>query len=106
MKAERVKAEFTNLETHVGGFGKSKFKIKCDVAYEELVLTMQGEGKRVRVHARNIGNVRLEKEAVWISAMNFEIVAGGGDPSVVSGSMRLEFDDRGQAEAWFKELWS
>ena len=102
MKAENVKAEFSNLDTHVGDFSDSKFKMKCNISYEELMLVMDG-GKRVaRIHARNINNVHLEKKAIRIQAMNFEIKENE-DVSVLSGSVRLELGD--DAEKWYKELW-
>jgi hypothetical protein len=102
MKAQKVKAEFENLQTSVGDFRETKFLMKCDLAYENLLLTMDG-GKRVaRLHARNIDNVHLEKKAIRIAALNFEI-AEGKVTSVASGSIRIELGD--QAEAWYKELW-
>ena len=68
-----VKAEFSNLDTHVGTFNDTKLKMKCNVTYEDLLLVMDG-GKVVgRMHARNINNVHLEKKAIRIQAMNFEI---------------------------------
>ena len=102
MKAEKIKAEFTNLQTHMGALKDSKFKMKCDIVYEDLLLVMDG-GKRVaRLHARNINNVHLEKKAIRIAALNFE-VNDDGDVSVASGSIRLEVGN--DAEAWYKELW-
>ncbi len=102
MKAEKIKAEFTNLQTHMGSLKDSKFKMKCDIVYEDLLLVMDG-GKRVaRLHARNINNVHLEKKAIRIAALNFE-VNDDGDVSVASGSIRLEVGN--EAEAWYKELW-
>jgi hypothetical protein len=102
MKAEDVKAEFSNLSIHMGDFGHSKFKMKCDITYEDMMLVMDG-GKRVaRLHARNINNVHLEKKAIRISAMNFE-VKEDEDVSVATGSIRLELGDK--AEAWYEELW-
>jgi hypothetical protein len=102
MKAEKIKAEFTNLQTHMGSLKDSKFKMKCDITYEDLLLVMDG-GKRVaRLHARNINNVHLEKKAIRIAALNFE-VNDDGDVSVASGSIRLEVGN--DAEAWYKELW-
>ena len=89
MRAEQVKAEFSNLDTHVGTFNDTKLKMKCDVTYEDLLLVMDG-GKVVgRMHARNINNVHLEKKAIRIQAMNFEIQEGD-EVSVLSGSIRLE----------------
>ena len=102
MKATKVKAEFSNLETHMGKFGNSKFKMKCDVEYSELMLVMDGGKLVARLHARNIGNMHLEKKGVRISAMNFEIKEDD-EVSVVSGSIRLELGN--DAELWYKELW-
>jgi hypothetical protein len=102
MKLENIKAEFSNLDTHVGEFSDGKFKMKCDVSYDELMLVMDG-GKRVaRMHARNINNVHLEKKAIRIQAINFE-VKEGEEVSVLSGSIRLELGD--DAETWYQELW-
>ncbi|MHA2024394.1 MAG: hypothetical protein ACW98U_00730 [Candidatus Thorarchaeota archaeon] len=101
MFAENVKAEFGNLEIHMGDFNERKFKMKCVVSYSDQLLIMDG-GKRVAtMHARNIGKVNLEKNAIRIAAMNFEIKEGE-DVNVASGSIRLELDD---AESWYKELW-
>ncbi len=105
MKAEKVKAEFVNLETHVGSFRESKFGARCTMTYENLLLVLECDDKTVRVHARNIGNVHMEKKAIRVAAMNFEIAEKGSDPSVLSGSIRLEFTDQKAADAWFKELW-
>ncbi len=102
MNANDVKADFENLEVHMGPLRDIKFKIKCSVTYEEQMLIMDG-GKRVaRMHARNIGNVHLEKKAIRIAAMNFEIKEGE-DVSVASGSIRLELGDA--AKDWYRELW-
>jgi hypothetical protein len=102
MNAENAKAEFSNLEIHMGSLKDSKFKFKCNVTYHDQLLIMDG-GKRIAtVHARNIGNVHLEKKAIRIAGMNFE-VKEGDEVSVASGSIRLELGD--DAEAWFKELW-
>lgn len=102
MRADEVKTEFSNLEIHMGELRDSKFKMKCTVTYEEELLIMDG-GKRIaKMHARNIGKVNLEKKAIRIAAMNFE-VAEGDDVSVVSGSIRLELDD--ESESWYRELW-
>jgi len=102
MNAEDVKTEFNNLEIHMGPFKESKFKLKCNVTYQDQLLVMDG-GKRVAtMHARNIGNVHLEKKAIRIAGLNFEIKEGD-DVSVVSGSIKLELDN--DAEAWYKELW-
>jgi hypothetical protein len=102
MIANDVKAEFENLEIHMGPLRDSKYKAKCSVSYEDQLLIMDG-GKRVaRMHARNIGNVHLEKKAIRIAAMNFE-VKEGEDVSVVSGSIRLELGDA--AKEWYHELW-
>ncbi len=103
MKAEKIKAEFTNLQTHMGALRDGKFKMKCDVTYEDLLLVMDGGKRVVRLHARNINNVHLEKKAIRIAALNFE-VNDEGDVSVVSGSIRLEVGS--DSEAWYKELWS
>ncbi|MFX0108673.1 MAG: hypothetical protein ACFE7R_10335 [Candidatus Hodarchaeota archaeon] len=102
MKAENVKAEFENLEIHMGDFRNKSFKMKCDVSYEELMLVMDGNKTVARLHARNIGNVHLEKKAIRIAAMNFEIKEND-DVSVASGSIRIEFGP--DSEAWHKELW-
>jgi hypothetical protein len=102
MKAEKVKAEFANLQTHVGNFRDTRFSIKCDLTYENLLLVINGGSRVARVHARNIDNVHLEKKAIRIAAMNFEIIEGGVT-NVASGSIRIELGD--QAEAWYKELW-
>ncbi|NOR38797.1 MAG: hypothetical protein GQ580_04340 [Candidatus Thorarchaeota archaeon] len=103
MKAEKIKAEFANLQTHMGPLRDSKFKMKCDVTYEDLLLVMDGGKRVVRLHARNINNVHLEKKAIRIAALNFEVKDDDGDVSVVSGSIRLEVGN--DAEAWYKELW-
>ncbi len=101
MIAENVKAEFINLEIHMGTFKESKFKMKCVVSYHDQLLIMNG-GKRIAtMHARNIGNVHLEKNGIRIAGMNFEIKEDD-EVSVASGSIRLELDD---ATAWYKELW-
>jgi hypothetical protein len=102
MIAKEIKTEFENLEVHMGPLKDSKFKMKCSLSYEEQMLTMDG-GKRVaRMHARNIGNVHLEKKAIRIAALNFEIKEGE-DVSVASGSIRLELGDA--AKDWYQELW-
>lgn len=102
MKTENAKAEFVNLEVHLGDLKDSKFKMKCNANYEDLLLVMDG-GKRVaRLHARNIMNVHLEKKAIRISAMHFEIEEAE-QVSVVSGSIRLEVGK--DAEDWYQELW-
>ena len=102
MKAEKIKAEFANLQTHMGPLRDSKFKMKCNVTYEDLLLVMDGGKRVVRLHARNINNVHLEKKAIRIAALNFE-VNDDGDVSVASGSIRLEVGN--DSEAWYKELW-
>ncbi|MHA1588348.1 MAG: hypothetical protein ACTSV9_06185 [Candidatus Thorarchaeota archaeon] len=102
MKAEKIKAEFANLQTHMGSLRDSKFKMKCNVTYEDLLLVMDGGKRVVRLHARNMNNVHLEKKAIRIAALNFE-VNDDGDVSVVSGSIRLEVGN--DSEAWYKELW-
>lgn len=102
MKSDNVKAEFENLEIHMGPLKDRKFKLKCLVTYSDQMLIMDG-GKRIcRMHARNIGNVHLEKKAIRIAGLNFEIQEGE-DVSVASGSVRLEFDQ--DANAWYQELW-
>lgn len=102
MMVKDVKAEFANLEIHMGGFSERGFKMKCTAQYEDLILTLDGGKRTARLHARNIGNVHLEKKAIRIAAMNFEI-REGEDVSVASGSIRLELGD--EAESWYKELW-
>lgn len=102
MLANEVKAEFENLEIHLGPLKDTKFKMKCTVSYEEQMLIMDGEKRVARMHARNIGNVHLEKKAIRIAGMNFE-VKEGDDISVVSGSIRLELGDT--AKDWHQELW-
>ncbi len=102
MKADNVKGEFENLEVHMGSLKDRKFKLKCIVTYDEQMLIMDG-GKRVcRMHARNIGNVHLEKRAIRIAGLNFEILEGD-EVSVASGSIRLEIGD--DAQVWYQELW-
>ncbi|MFW9921502.1 MAG: hypothetical protein ACFFED_18020, partial [Candidatus Thorarchaeota archaeon] len=76
MKAEEVKVEFENLEIHMGEFNEKKFKMKCSIEYEDLMLIMDGGKRTARLHARNIGNVHLEKKGIRIAAMNFEIKDG------------------------------
>ena len=101
MIAENVNAEFSNLEIHMGDFKGSKFKMKCVVSYDDQLLVING-GKRIAtMHARNIGNVHLDKKGIRIAGLNFEIKEGE-DVSVASGSIRLELDD---ATTWYKELW-
>ncbi|MGD9395478.1 MAG: hypothetical protein PVJ05_03530 [Candidatus Thorarchaeota archaeon] len=102
MNAENVKAEFINLEIHLGSFKDKKFKLKCNVLYHDLLLVMDGGKRVVTMHARNIGNVHLEKKAIRISGLNFEIKEGE-EVSVASGSIRLELGDA--AQAWYNELW-
>jgi hypothetical protein len=102
MKAENVKTEFENLDIHMGEFGEKKFKMKCTVIYEDLMLVMDGEKRVARLHARNINNVHLEKKGIRIAAMNFEIKESE-EVSVATGSIRLEFGDA--ARAWYDELW-
>ncbi len=101
MIAESVKAEFSNLEIHMGDFKDSKFKMKCVVSYIDQLLVMNGGKMVATMHARNIGNVHLEKKGIRIAGLNFEI-REGDEVSVASGSIRLELDD---AEGWYKELW-
>ncbi|MFX1482566.1 MAG: hypothetical protein ACFFCP_05175 [Promethearchaeota archaeon] len=101
MIAENVKAEFNNLEVHMGKFSETRFKMKCNVTFNDQLLVMDG-GKRVAtMHARNIGNVHLENKAIRIAGLNFEI-REDDDVSVVSGSIRLELAN---AKAWYEELW-
>jgi hypothetical protein len=102
MHVENVKAEFDNLEIHMGSFKDHKFKLKCDVIYHDQLLIMDGGKRTATMHARNIGNVHLEKKAIRIAGLNFEIKEGE-EVSVASGSVRLELGDN--AEAWYKELW-
>ncbi len=87
----------------MGDFGGKKFKMKCNVTYEDLMLVMDGGRTIARLHARNINNVHLEKNGLRIAAMNFEIKEGE-DVSVATGSIRLEFGN--DTEAWYKEIWS
>ena len=101
MIADNVKAEFSNLEIHLGEFRENKFKTKCKVSYDDQLLVMDGGNRVVTMHARNIGKVNLEKNGIRIAAMNFEI-KDGEDVSVASGSIKLELDD---ADSWYKELW-
>ncbi|MHA1882546.1 MAG: hypothetical protein ACTSUO_05820 [Candidatus Thorarchaeota archaeon] len=103
MKADKISIEFNNLEIHMGGFRNSKFKMKGDVHYEDSMLVMDGEKIVARLHARNIDNCHLEKKAIRIAAMNFEIKQGE-DVSVATGSIRLEVGKE-EAETWYKELW-
>lgn len=87
----------------MGDFRDKGFKMKCTVVYDDLMLVMDG-GKRVaRLHARNINNVHLEKKAIRIAALNFEIKEDE-DVSVASGSIKLELGN--ESETWYKELWS
>lgn len=102
MEAENIKAEFNNLVIHMGSFRDKSFKMKCNVSYESLLLVMDGGKKKARLHARNINNVHLEKKAIRIAALNFEI-SEGEEVSVASGSIRLELGN--ESEAWYKELW-
>jgi hypothetical protein len=102
MKVENVKAEFSNLEIHMGDFSERKFKLKGEVTYLENMLVIDGGKKVARLHARNIGNVHLEKKAIRIAALNFEINEDG-EISVATGSIRLELGN--DAESWYKELW-
>ena len=101
MIAENVKAEFSNLEIHMGEFKESKFKMKCVVSYDDQLLVMNGRKRIATMHARNIGNVHLDKKGIRIAGMNFEIKEDD-EVSVASGSIRLELDD---ATTWYKELW-
>ncbi|MHA1863214.1 MAG: hypothetical protein ACTSWA_05545 [Candidatus Thorarchaeota archaeon] len=102
MKADDVKAEFSNLEIHMGDFKDRKIKAKCTVTYDDQMLIMDC-GKRVmRMHARNIGNVHLGKKGITIAGLNFEI-RENEEVSVASGSIKLELGD--DSKAWYKELW-
>jgi len=103
MRADNVKADFENLEIHMGPLKDKKFKIKGIVTYADQMLIIDG-GKRIcRMHARNINNVHLEKKAIRIAGLNFEI-RDDEDVSVASGSVRLELGE--DAKTWYKELWS
>ena len=102
MQAENVKVELEHMEIHMGDFKGSKLKMKCNAKYEELMLVLDGGRTKVRLHARNIGNVHLEKKGIRIAAMNFEINEEG-DISTATGSIKMELG--GDAEAWYKELW-
>ncbi len=102
MRASDVKAEFSNLEVHLGSFKDGKFKTKALVSYEDDLLIIDGGKLVARVHARNFGKVSLEKKAIRIAAMNFEIV-DGDEVNTLSGSIRLELGD--DSPAWYKELW-
>ncbi|MFW9889362.1 MAG: hypothetical protein ACFFER_14335 [Candidatus Thorarchaeota archaeon] len=102
MKAENIKAEFNNLVIHMGSFREKGFKMKCNVSYADLLLIMDGGKKKARLHARNMNNVHLEKKAIRIAALNFEI-SEGEVVSVASGSVRLELGK--ETEAWYEELW-
>jgi hypothetical protein len=102
MRAEDVKSEFGNIEVHMGDLKDRKFKMKSNVTYEDELLIIDG-GKRVaKVHARNFGKVNLEKKAIRIAAMNFEIVEEG-EVSTVSGSIKLDLGS--DSQAWYQELW-
>jgi len=103
MIAEEIKTEFENLEIHMGEFSGRKFKMKCKIVYDDLMLVMDGGKTVARLHARNINNVHLEKKGLRIAAMNFEIKEGE-EVSVATGSIRLELGD--ETEAWYKEIWS
>jgi len=102
MKAEKVKAEFSNLEIHVGGFRERNFSIKCNVTYENELLVIDGGKRVIRLHMRNMDNVHIEKKSIRIAAINFEITEEG-QTSVASGSIRIEIGDA--VDAWYKELW-
>ena len=102
MKADDVKTEFDNVEVHMGTFGNRKFKMKCIVTYEDLMLVMDGGNRIARLHARNISNVHLEKKGIRIAAMNFEIKEGE-EVSVATGSILIELGEN--AKAWYDELW-
>ncbi len=102
MRANDVKAEFSNLEIHMGDFKDRKFKAKCIVTYDDQMLIMDGGKKIIRMHARNIGNVHLGKKDITIAGMNFEITESE-EVSVASGSIKLELGD--DSKAWYTELW-
>lgn len=102
MKADDVKAEFSNLEIHLGDFKDRKFKAKCNVTYDDQMLIMDCGKRIVRMHARNIGNVHLGKKDITIAGLNFEITENE-DVCVVSGSIKLELIE--DSKAWYKELW-
>lgn len=102
MQADNVKVELEHMEIHMGDFKGSKLKLKGNATYEDLMLVLDGGKTKVRLHARNIGNVHLEKKGIRIAAMNFEINEGG-NISTATGSIRLELGY--DAEAWYKELW-
>ncbi|MDF1539477.1 MAG: hypothetical protein P1Q69_11310 [Candidatus Thorarchaeota archaeon] len=103
MIADDIKAEFENLEIHMGEFSGKNLKMKCNVAYEDLMLVMDGGKTVARLHARNINNVHIVKKGLRIAAMNFEIKEGE-EVSVATGSIFLELGD--ETEAWYKEIWS
>ena len=102
MRTDDIKAEFSNLEIHMGSFKDHKFKAKCIITYEDQMLIMDGGKRVVRMHARNIGNVHLGKKDITIAGLNFEITEND-EVSVVSGSIRLELSEN--AKDWYKELW-
>ncbi|MFX1370140.1 MAG: hypothetical protein ACFFAY_16235 [Promethearchaeota archaeon] len=102
MQAENVKVEVENLEIHMGEFRGSKLKMKGNATYEDLMLVIDGGKTIVRLHARNIGNVHLEKKGIRIAAMNFEINQED-EISTATGSIRIELGN--ESEAWYKELW-
>ena len=66
------------------------------------MLVLDGGKTIVRLHARNIGNVHLEKKGIRIAALNFEINQED-NISTATGSIRIELED--DSEAWYKELW-
>ena len=103
MKVEKISMEFSNLEIHMGEFKDTKFKMKGDAEYEDNMLVMDGGKIVARLHARNIGNCHLEKKAIRIAAINFEIKEGE-EVSVATGSIKLEVG-KDEAEKWYKELW-
>ncbi len=102
MKAVDIKVKLENLVTHQGDFSDSSFKMKCDASYKDLMLVLEGDKRRVRLHARNIANAHLEKDALRVSGMNFEVTEDN-KPSVVSGSVRLELGD--ESKTWYEEIW-
>jgi len=102
MRADDVKAEFSNLEIHMGDFKDHKFKAKCTVTYDDQMLIMDGGKRIMRMHARNIGNVHLGKKDITIAGLNFEITENE-EVSVASGSIKLELGD--DSKAWYTELW-
>lgn len=102
MRADGIKSEFGNIEVHMGDFEDRKFKMKSEVTYDDELLIIDGGKRVVKVHARNFGKISLEKKAIRIAAMNFEIVEEG-EVSTVSGSIKLDLGD--ESQSWYQELW-